>query len=326
MAILMLVNCKGDKQDWEIVYPEFPVFSIYGNVYDNYTKTPIDNVSVSIISSNFTLDSTCTDVSGYFRMDSLLSENVLNMDIRIFMKKDGYQNLNYEISLVKKDIDMNDVYLHRGFILIDEFDTPGDHPSGIAWDGQNIWTCDENSRKIYKHNESMEVIEEFSNIVEKPRAMTFGDSMLWIGNVEDYTLYGFDNDFNLIDSIFVEWRYDPYTIFPTLDLAYKDNNLIACTMHLNYFRIYTPFSHALNFAVIDDEKVKDFSGIVWTGEYFFLRYFGGMYKLDENFIKVTPLIPPKRGLNQLAFDGTCFYGITYGTSDPPKILKFTNIW
>ncbi|MFC1726409.1 hypothetical protein ACFL4T_12345, partial [candidate division KSB1 bacterium] len=60
--------------------------------------------------------------------------------------------------------------------------------------------------------------------------------------------------------------------------------------------------------------------------YYLVKYFGGLYKLDGSFEKITPLTPPGRGLNQLAFDGTYFYAIGYGTSDPPKIYKFTNIW
>lgn len=37
------------------------------------------------------------------------------------------------------------------FSYIEEYSLPGPSPSGIAWDGEHLWTCDDYTGKVYKH-------------------------------------------------------------------------------------------------------------------------------------------------------------------------------
>src|SRR5262249_54538129 len=40
----------------------------------------------------------------------------------------------------------------RNLSLRGNYPAPGGHPTGIAWDGANLWSCNSWERKIYRHN------------------------------------------------------------------------------------------------------------------------------------------------------------------------------
>ena len=321
---LGLVNCLK-KQHHEIIYPTPPVFSVYGIVFDDHLQIPLDSVFVSIAVNDTILSATYTDEQGNFRIDSLYSEKYLAKDFKIKFLKDGYEIRHYDISVIKEDLDIGDIYLARSFILVGEYVPPGDNPSGIAWDGTNIWTCDEDEGKIYKHNDSMEVIEEYPDIISSPRAMTFADSILWVGNNDTYYVCALDKNFTKIDSVLIV--FISMAALPSLDLTFKDNYLIACENISDQIKLYdintketTIFDTKTNLELLDP------FGIVWAGNYFLLKYDRGFYKLDENMEKQVHLKTPFAGIRQITFDGINFYAISNTGYSPPKIFKFTNIW
>ena len=45
------------------------------------------------------------------------------------------------------------IYQHAGGTssITTSFSSPGDNPSGLSWDGSNLWSCDEDASKIYQH-------------------------------------------------------------------------------------------------------------------------------------------------------------------------------
>lgn len=76
--------------------------------------------------------------------------------------------------------------------IVNEFISPGNHPRGIAWDKNNIWSSDEGEFEIprlYKHNSNMDVIltycpvymqEEQTPHILLPEYLTFSpDGSLW---------------------------------------------------------------------------------------------------------------------------------------------------
>lgn len=57
--------------------------------------------------------------------------------------------------------------------VIDEFESPGNRPTSITWDGDNFWTTDEESNKIYKHNTEFDVVEEYQSQGDNPSGIVY---------------------------------------------------------------------------------------------------------------------------------------------------------
>lgn len=62
------------------------------------------------------------------------------------------------------------------------YPTPGTYPTGIAWDGFNIWSCDSVANRIYKHNmdSTLSVIASCSG--DYPQGLTWDGATLYAGS------------------------------------------------------------------------------------------------------------------------------------------------
>ncbi len=65
-----------------------------------------------------------------------------------------------------------------------EYRSPGPSPSGLCWDGQNLWSLDAETKRVYRHrmdtNLSVEAVYEFKGI-EKERltGLAWDGENLW---------------------------------------------------------------------------------------------------------------------------------------------------
>jgi CheY-like chemotaxis protein len=66
---------------------------------------------------------------------------------------------------------------------------PGPAPSGLAWDGENLWSCDSYTGKIYQHNARLEAAGEFPAPTKKPVGLAWADGALWIADGERASLW-----------------------------------------------------------------------------------------------------------------------------------------
>ena len=323
---LGLVFCKK-KQDWEIVYPSAPIFSVKGFVYDDHNKMPIEGMEINLTVADSVYGSIKSNSLGYFEIDSLYSEKYKKIDYFVDFFKEGYEHVIHDIDIVQNSVNMGDVYIVRAFKLVEEYPAPGNHISGIAFDGHNLWTCDELEGKIYKYDQDMNIIAEYSNILRYPRAMTFADSILWIGNRENFMVYAFDKNFTIIDSVFIMYEFeDPkssvnYT-YPSVDLTYKDGILISCENTGDGFTAYNIQTREI--IDISPPALFDPYGVVWSGEYFLIKYGDGIYRLDENLGVLEFLREPGEGINQLCSDGTYFYAAS-NDGGYCRIYKFSKV-
>ena len=323
---LGLVFCKK-KQDWEIVYPSAPIFSVKGFVYDDHNKMPIEGMEINLTVIDSVYGTCSSNSLGYFEIDSLYSEKYKKIDYLVDFFKEGYEHVIHDIAVVRNSVNMGDLYIVRAFKLVGEYPAPGNNISGIAFDGQNIWTCDESEGTIYKHDQDMNIIAEYSNILRYPRAMTFADSILWIGNRENFMVYAFDKNFTIIDSVFIMYQFDdPKSAvdyqYPSVDLTYKDGILISCENTGDGFMAYSVVTG--EFVDISTPELLDPYGVVWSGEFFLVKYDSGIYKLDANFGVLEFLRPPGDGTNQLTCGGTYFYTVSNDAGNC-RIYKFLNV-
>ena len=68
--------------------------------------------------------------------------------------------------LFSSDAPLDSIYKHTGFtsVISDSFSSPTVNPSGLTWDGINIYSADAISDEIYKHTGFTSVIlDSFSS-------------------------------------------------------------------------------------------------------------------------------------------------------------------
>ena len=56
-------------------------------------------------------------------------------------------------NLISCDLTANRIYKHSGIssTILDSFDSPGDYPYGLTYDGVNLISCDADKLKIWQH-------------------------------------------------------------------------------------------------------------------------------------------------------------------------------
>jgi len=114
---------------------------------------------------------------------------------------------------------------------ISDYSTPSNQPSGIVYYNGFIWTTDEASMMIYKHNkDSMEVVDSYKAPSENPSGICFnseGNALIcdWL----EGCIYKLDSDFNVIDVL-----YGPKYESHYYGIAYYDNNIWVCEEYIGY--------------------------------------------------------------------------------------------
>jgi hypothetical protein len=57
---------------------------------------------------------------------------------------------------------------------------PGVSPSGLAWDGQQIWSCDTASSLVYRHGKDLSTLESIKSIIPAPQGLAADEQGLWV--------------------------------------------------------------------------------------------------------------------------------------------------
>ncbi len=66
---------------------------------------------------------------------------------------------------------------------------PGPSPSGLSWDGDNLWSCDAGTGKIYQHAKDMTVIDSFSSPAAIPAGLAWKGKALWVADSRNQLLW-----------------------------------------------------------------------------------------------------------------------------------------
>lgn len=78
------------------------------------------------------------------------------------------------------DLKMRSHQLGVGLPTLQTFATPGTSPSGLAWDGQFLWSIDSQTGLIYKHGADLRVIETIPSLVPSPTGLAWDGDSLWV--------------------------------------------------------------------------------------------------------------------------------------------------
>lgn len=70
--------------------------------------------------------------------------------------------------------------LKNGLPVVQEQSSPGPAPSGIVWDGKNLWSCDSKTRFVYKHGIRLNVLQSFPCPAEAPGGITWDGKDFWV--------------------------------------------------------------------------------------------------------------------------------------------------
>lgn len=57
---------------------------------------------------------------------------------------------------------------------------PGTNPTGIAWDGTNLWSSDGQTGLIYKHGPDLRVIDTVRSLIPDPSGLAWDGKSLWV--------------------------------------------------------------------------------------------------------------------------------------------------
>lgn len=66
---------------------------------------------------------------------------------------------------------------------------PTTAPSGLAWDGQDLWMCDSETGKIYQLDTRLTVKDSFKSPAEKPVGLAWVKDQLWVADGADNALW-----------------------------------------------------------------------------------------------------------------------------------------
>ncbi len=57
---------------------------------------------------------------------------------------------------------------------------PGTRPTGLVWDGKDIWTSDSDGSTLYRFGEDFKVIETIKSIIPNPSGLAYEGQSLWV--------------------------------------------------------------------------------------------------------------------------------------------------
>lgn len=102
--------------------------------------------------------------------------------------------------------------------------------SGLAWDGKNLWSCNEQTGKIYKHNmdDVLSVQSEYNSPGGSPYGLAWDGTNLWSCDWATNKIYKHKMDTNLSVSAEYEGLAKRYLV----GLAWDGNNLWSCDADL----------------------------------------------------------------------------------------------
>lgn len=67
-----------------------------------------------------------------------------------------------------------------GLPTLQTVNAPGTNPTGLAWDGANIWSIDGQNGTIYKHGADLRVLDSIKSLLPNPTGLAWDGTGFWI--------------------------------------------------------------------------------------------------------------------------------------------------
>ncbi len=188
--------------------------------------------------------------------------------------------------------------------VIKSFKTPGNYPTGLCFDGENLWLADRGTDKIYCLNpETGEIIRQIESPAYWPMGLAWDGEYLWNADYRGRT----DKTEDLDGMIFKIDSKDG-TILKTLQAPCKSPK--GLTWDGQYLWCVDDVDHkVIQFSQVDGTTIKSFpspsedpKGITYDGKYLWI---------SDNSTDEIYLVDPKSGLVIVILDtpGNFVYGL-----------------
>jgi len=85
------------------------------------------------------------------------------------------------------------------------------NPSGIAWDGRDIWLIDRNGKKLYRVSRDGSILQKFNISIDKPLSLAANGEFLWTSSVRKNKIYKLNKNGEVV-SIFGAPGHFPFGV------------------------------------------------------------------------------------------------------------------
>jgi len=115
--------------------------------------------------------------------DIKVTSTLITMDVKTTYNPPGYlpSGLEWDGSnMWSCDQTLAKIYKHNSDLSVNTtYNSPGSAPNGLAWDGSNMWSCDAVNGNIYKHNSDMTVNATYGAPATTPSGLAWDGSRMW---------------------------------------------------------------------------------------------------------------------------------------------------
>jgi hypothetical protein len=67
-----------------------------------------------------------------------------------------------------------------GLPTLQQAAAPSSNPTGLAWDGANLWSSDGSTSLLYRHASDLRVLEAVKSLLPNPSGLTYDNGSLWV--------------------------------------------------------------------------------------------------------------------------------------------------
>jgi len=188
------------------------------------------------------------------------------------------------------------------------FNTPGNYPAGLCWDGQHLWITDFQQDKIFQLDQSGKVLKSIESPAYRPVGLAFDGKYLWCSDTKGLIPEGDEYHRGKI------YKIDPENGQILHTMAAPSSSPAGITWDGQYLWCVDDLQHSLIcFDPNDGTTIKEFKapasnpqGITWDGHYLWVSDRGNdeIYMVDpENGNVILIAKAPGKYALDLAFDG-----------------------
>lgn len=81
---------------------------------------------------------------------------------------------------VSFDLKMRSHQRSVGLPILQSVSVPGTNPTGLAWDGEYLWSSDGQTGVLYRHGVDFRVLETVRSLVPRPIGLAWSEGKLWV--------------------------------------------------------------------------------------------------------------------------------------------------
>ncbi len=89
-------------------------------------------------------------------------------------------NTPQAIMTIGTDLKMRSHQRLVGLPTVQTITLPGNRPTGLVWDGKNVWVADSDDSALYRFGNDFKVLDSVKSIIPNPLGLAYDDGALWV--------------------------------------------------------------------------------------------------------------------------------------------------